>query len=95
MNVPRHIPLLALSTAKSLSALALLLNVIVAPLNAQDVFNNWNSTSNTSWGTATNWTQGTVPNDTSTIAHIGTAARSIAVAVELRLGFPFSPARLP
>ena len=77
MNVPRKLPLLALSTAKSVSALALVLSVIAAPLHAQDVFNNWNSTSNTSWGTATNWTQGTVPNNISNIVQIGTASNLI------------------
>jgi hypothetical protein len=75
MNVPRKLPLLALSTAKSVSALALLLSVIVAPLHGQVTnFNNWNSTSNTSWGNALNWTLGSVPNSANTAAQIGTAA---------------------
>ena len=77
MNVPRQLPLLALSTAKSASALALLLllNVIVAPVHATVLANNWNSTSNTSWGMAANWTQGFVPNNTNNLVQIGTAPR--------------------
>jgi hypothetical protein len=59
-----------------LAAFVLLLVVIVAPLHGQVTnFNNWNSTSNTSWGNALNWTLGSVPNSANTAAQIGTAAR--------------------
>jgi hypothetical protein len=61
-----------------MSALVLLLNVIVASVHGQSA-NNWNCSSNTSWGTATNWILGSVPNNTNTLVQIGTAERSIAV----------------
>jgi hypothetical protein len=64
----------SLPLARSVAALVLLLNVIVAPVHATVLANNWNSTSNTSWGMAANWTQGIVPNNTNNLVQIGTAA---------------------
>ena len=59
-----------------MAAFVLLLVVIIAPAHGQITSaNNWNSTSNTSWGVPANWTQGSVPNSANTMVQIGTAPR--------------------
>ena len=66
----------SLPLARSVAALLLLLNVIIAPAHGQiTAANNWNSTSNTSWGVGANWTLGSVPNSANTMVQIGTAPR--------------------
>ena len=76
MKVKSPAQVIPITPSRSLAAFVLLLVVIIAPAHGQTTAaNNWNSTSNTSWGVGANWTMGSVPNSANIMVQIGTAPR--------------------